>query len=92
MTLLTLYAKMAMSDLQRYPRNLNLFKIVEDTVVLLKSVNSDDFVVASVQVTLAEKPQMQTNKLDQIKLLITTVKPSLGLKGGGSFLKFLRGK
>ena len=72
-----------MSDLQRYPRNLNLFKIVEDTVVLLKSVNSDDFVVASVQVTFAEKPQIQTNKLDQIKLLITTVKPSLGFKGGG---------
>ena len=32
---MTLYAKIAMSDLQRYPRNINLIKTVEDIVGFL---------------------------------------------------------
>ena len=32
---MSLHAKIALSDLQRYPWNLNLIKILEDTVVIL---------------------------------------------------------
>ena len=46
---MALRQKMPMPDLQRYPRNFNLIKNVEETVVFLtqKVFNSDNFSIAS---------------------------------------------
>ena len=48
-----------MSDIQRYPLNLYLVNIVEDIVVFIACE-----VFNSVQVTLVEKPELETFNLE----------------------------
>jgi len=59
---------MTMSDLQRYPWNLNVIKNVEDIDVFLiwTELNSNDFSIVTISdinasVTSAENPQIEIN-------------------------------
>ena len=60
---------MAMPDLQRYPRNLNLNQIKNVNLFLTQKVfTSVSFTIASFKhVTFTEKPQMKINSLKKQK-------------------------
>ena len=69
---MTLHAKMTMFDLQRYPWNLTLINILEDTIVYLTQklfffLWISQLFLTKKKVVLAEKSKMKINSLNKLK-------------------------